>query len=358
MIECFAVLVSRLHFMKIFAVGTLKKTHSTNLFAAAALLCVSSFFCPISVTAFTSGNLLISREDNHNFSEYTRTGNLLQTITVPLVSPAGGESQLRDLVVDGMGQISLFLGTFHPVLARYSPDASAFTYQTTPGWGMANNGTYGGIAASGNYVFVSDGRVGTDLLGGVVRFNLADGTSQRFLPDIDFMDINLGLDGQLYALDEYLSVYVFDPLTMAFQRKITLDHFYLSERGIAVDAEGSIYAANWDGYIDKFDATGHQTGILKVDIGPLDDIDIDADGTVAVGASRGGITLVDKNLNPATMTTFYASDYDETFVSFIKPSLVAVPEVSSTGPLGAAILYGIIILRNRRRKTLGRRLSA
>ena len=86
------------------------------------------------------------------------------------------------------------------------------------------------------------------------RSNLTDGTAQRFSSGNDYIQLTLGLDGNVYALGG-LTVFEFDPNTMAQVRTISLSAG-ADLRAIAVDSNGDIFAADYNHFIFHFDASG------------------------------------------------------------------------------------------------------
>jgi hypothetical protein len=82
------------------------------------------------------------------------------------------------------------------------------------------------------------------------RFDTQGGDPIRFATNIGPIDLNVGLDGSLYALSRGSAINaggnrvdVFDPQTMAFIRTVTLPQ---EHRAIAVDFNGDIYTAQRD----------------------------------------------------------------------------------------------------------------
>jgi outer membrane protein assembly factor BamB len=168
-----------------------------------------------------------------------------------------------------------------------------------------NNLSYGGIAASDRYVFVTDMNTNGAAAVGLVRFNTYDGSAQRFAAADEYIDVTLGWDGLLYALDiDESNIRVFNPDTLASVRNFTLKDGAADEnvRAIAVNAAGEIFAASWDDNLYKFAANG--TLLLTRASGQLDpsDIDLGQDGTIAVGSRLGNVTITNESL--ASVTSF------------------------------------------------------
>src|SRR5262245_16803208 len=115
--------------------------------------------------------------------EFTPVGGLVRTALLP---PVGGAQEAgRDLVYDqSSGKVHVYTGTFDPALSSYDLALGGWTQRTYSGWSTVNNLSYGGIGLLGDYVYATDMATYSkpgDEAQGVVRFNLADGTSARFL---------------------------------------------------------------------------------------------------------------------------------------------------------------------------------
>src|SRR5262249_34953988 len=142
---------------------------------------------------------------------------------------------------------------------------------------------------------------------GVVRFNTVDYTYTRF-GNTDFTDLNIGLDSRLYALAGQ-TIYVYDPLTTAQLGTVTLP--YADYRGIAVNANGDIFTATWNNVVSRFSSTGTLLGSVTLNsstgapsmFNNLDDIDVAADGTVAVGSWSGHVVQMTSSFT--NITYFY-----------------------------------------------------
>src|SRR5262245_52989420 len=186
--------------------------------------------------------------------EFTSSGELVRTASLPVVS--GTYEPGRDLVYDASGKVHAYLGTFDPTLGTYTLDGGGWTQRTHSGWSTVNTISNGGIAQWGDYVYVTDmttfGQAG-DEAKGVVRFNLADGTSARFLETEAPEDLAIGLDGRLYLLSGNV-VKSYDRETFAQLSTVSLPagDFH----GIAVNAAGEIFAVNYSEQVYRLSSSG------------------------------------------------------------------------------------------------------
>ena len=270
---------------------------------------LSIFFMPAGTSwaaALQEGNLLISTSEQ--LYEYTPNGTLVQSYPIPYPGTDPSTESARDIVATPSGDVFVFNGTFRPFLSTLSTSTDTWQHQTHEGWSIVNNGSYGGIATLGDFVFV------TDMLtdgNGVVRFDLANGTSLRFAENIEPIDLTIGLDGLLYVLHSGGSpggrfIDVFDPLTMDFIHTISLADIFghTEHRSIAVNANGDIFIADWDGEIQKIDAAGNVLNVRLLDhcylACNLFDINVSRDGLVVIGDRFGGVTLTDEDFSSIT----------------------------------------------------------
>jgi hypothetical protein len=287
--------------------------------------------------AHTPGNLLISTENV--IYETTLDGTVVGAYATQY--PGGNypaTEYARDLVVDDDGIVHLYNGTFSPYLSSRDPAAGlpTWTHQTYPDWKTVNNGTYGGIDVYKNQVFV------TDMLAsnGVVAFDMDSNVAVRFADGTDAIDLTVGLDGLLYVLSPGGSpggrtVDVYDPETYALIRSIDLTAIFgwNAHRAIAVNTNGHIYVADWDGEIHHIDAAGT---LIQTIAPPCDwigrdiqcsfyDINISESGQLALGSRIGEIVITDVNF--ASVSKFQIGDRGA-FVEFVPqpvgPTLVEI----------------------------------
>ncbi|MBI5763144.1 MAG: WD40 repeat domain-containing protein [Planctomycetes bacterium] len=302
------------------------------------------------------GNILISTGQPfqpRTLSEYTRAGQFVQSFTIPTpLSPLPTSEIPRDVVVTPDGLAHVYNGTFDPFLSTLNPMSLTWSHRDHPGWTTIANTTYGGIATIGQYIFATDNDTGSgdDRLMGVVRFDLVNGTSERFADTIEPIDLNMGLDGLLYVQypggsSSGRSVEVYDPVTLTHIRHV---FFGLEDehRSIAVSATGDFYLADPNGDIERW--APNATLISRVNVcglAPtrclLSDIDIAPDGTVIATSTRGRIFTTDLNLSPPQLfpTTFQDKPL---FVTF-------VPEPGSAAFLGV-VTIAVVSRPTRRRR--------
>lgn len=256
-----------------------------------------SLECRTLLAAFTPGNIVVSNAPftggDPKLYEYDTSGNLVQEFDIP--ANTAGEIA-RDVLVDFNGNAQIYNGTFQPELATLDPTTgTVIETRTFANWSTANNLTYGGVAAFGNYVFATDTKTGDDAESdvGIVRFDITGHQAERFASEQGRMiDVAIGLDGLVYALGPSGSpygtdVYVFDPDSLEMIRHIAMQH---QNRALAVNAEGTIFTVGGIEGIRRYDATGQQVGDTLSDngIGGLADIDLNRNGDILI-ASHGGV---------------------------------------------------------------------
>lgn len=312
---------------------------STNALVknALKLFLVAALAAPAMAVPLT-GQLLIQHQlpgaAEYRVTEYLLDGTLIQTLT-PQFPPSSTEWwHPRDLVVGQDGRISLINGTLTPYLSTYNPISGFWSHLDHPGWLIGMNESYGGIARFGDTVFVTNlGQGGSS--GGVIAFNLATGISVEFGEGLSPTDLNLGLDGKLWALDANVA-YAFDPATYEPLRTVNLDGGF-DVRGLAVDRNGNFFLATWDGLVANLSPDGSVIQSLSFFPSQLFDVDISPGGLVLVGSRLHGAFLTDTSLSlkPAQ----FAADRWNSFVTF-------VPEPTT---LSALAIFSVLVFRRARR---------
>ncbi len=253
----------------------------------------------------------ILKDDFNGFNkgrirEITTAGSVVRTINLST------SDQLRGMVLDANGHIDVYRGASPAYLSIIDPSTGTEIASTTfSGWTTADTATSGGIAAYGNYVFVTDMNTGSgvDNLNGIIRFNINDLSAQRFAGGGDAIQLTIGQDGLLY---EVLSsgadpsipyIQVFNPLTLAFVRSIALSVSRMC--AIAVDQMGNIYGVTGiDNYIYEFNTNGNsiKTVVNTGSPGYLNDININSLGQIEADS---GAALLETT---TALSTFTVSD--------------------------------------------------
>lgn len=267
---------------------------------------------------FAPGNTLVQANDQ--VMEMTPDGAVVRTLSVP----ADGDNGPRDIVVDDLGRLHVYNGTFDPVLSTYDSVTETWSSQTTPGWSTANNVSYGGIATWRDFVFVTDmstaGDGGVDQAEGFLRLDVSTSEWIRFAEDTGPIDLNVGLDDVLYVLwSSGRMLDRFDPATGLMIDSVNLTDIlgFEQHRAVTADASGTIYLADWDGDVAVFDPDGTiiaETNICDVAQScNLYDIDVASDGRVIIGDRDGGVTITNSTLTSFDSTSSFAG----AFVSFV-----------------------------------------
>jgi hypothetical protein len=217
--------------------------------------------------------------------EFAPDGSLVRTLTPPRAHGA------RDLIVGPNGDIHLYVGEDHvsqggpypTELNRYHAASGSWSRWTVPNWSTFGVTHYGGVAAYGDYVYVTDMETGNETApdNGIIRFNMANQTFQRFTVGIDYNDLAIGLDGVLYAMRGNNSEWIdkYHPLTMAYIDTLSVPGFF---GGMAAAADGTIYLVDYHplGYVIRVDPAGNHLDPLihTHDVGS--DVNVARDGTV------------------------------------------------------------------------------
>ncbi len=289
-------------------------------------------------TTFTPGNILVTHESTNTLREYTRAGQLVQSIPVPW--PAGqrpSSEYVRDVVAIDAQRAAMFNGTFDPYLSVYDSATNTWTHSTAPGWSTINNRTYGGITRLGASLFVSDMATGSseDMLNGLLRHREPIGDWTRFGEGYEFRDVTAGLNEQLYAVENWTDwtavVRVFAADSLTLNRTLYLHGWDV--RALAVNASGKIFAGSNTGILYRYGADGvlEQSVSLGVNIA---DVEFSPTGELLV-AGDNTVFLTDESLSSISSFSF-TSTYAGIFAAF------AIPEPST------AMLLALLLLSRRR----------
>ena len=268
----------------------------------------------VSANPVLPGDILVSSTTNFGdgtVREFTPAGVLVQTFSIP-VAP-GGDTYPRDIAMDSLGRINIWNGTFNPFLTTLTPGGApgsgSFVHNTLAGWSTINATYFGGIAVSGNYAYATDMfTFSGGQANGIVRFDLTTFQALRFVQRAqnshgDYIDLNMGLDGLLYAIYPGGSpagnmMDVINPQTMTLVNTVNLN---MDLGAIAVDQLGNIYATSpFDNRILRFNPLGMLTGSLVIGTFGLRDLDLSEDGTLLTISSDGQVILSDTSLTSST----------------------------------------------------------
>jgi hypothetical protein len=218
----------------------------------------------------------------------------------------------RDLTVNnGIHVMQHLFPSGEPLQAYLSRwDGSGWTHISTPDW---TQNWQGGVASYKNYIFA------TDYERNLVRFDLSNGyAAERFGITADkpfaleIIDINVGLDCRLYALEVdpgsgVPDIHIYDPDTLEHLETIDLTVYLRSmfddfdARGVAVAQNGDIYLANTYSEIWHLDPDTQTIVKILEDVtgfGGLTDIDISVDGQIVVGSRSAEVAITNLALDP------------------------------------------------------------
>ncbi|MES9988426.1 MAG: hypothetical protein ABW077_10990 [Candidatus Thiodiazotropha endolucinida] len=267
---------------------------------------------------FQPGNILIM--NGNILYEYDLDGNLVSQLTIP---PSPENEVARDVTVLDDGRLAVFNGTFYPELAIY--DGTSWQSTSIPGWSISNNVTYGGITTYNGNIILTDGfTYSGGEAEGLIRVNPNDFSYQRYAETTSYIDVVLGHDGLLYALQNtYGDLDVYDPVDFSLLRSVDLGHTS-SSRGISVNANGDIFMTSLNGYVAHYNASGELLNTLQI-VSYLSDIDLDVNGNIILGASYSTAFTTDESLLNFTPI---AGDGGNIFVAFVPT--IAPPELSGS----------------------------
>jgi hypothetical protein len=238
-------------------------------------------------------------------------GTLLNSTIVPLLG--GTEAELRELTHwDGVTYV--YRGTFMPTMSHYDDNMAGWVHESFPGWSTVNNVSYGGLAHTQDWVWVTDMITAGAADTGLVRFSLGGLAAERVMDNAQYIDVFAGLDGLVYALRiDGDTVDVFDPVSGLPMGQILLEAYV---RAIAVAQDGSIVGASFGGSLESFDEVGGLLMSMALGIESLVDVDLATDGTIAIGGSLGDVRIIDPELG--NVVSSFDAGPDETFLEFLE----------------------------------------
>jgi hypothetical protein len=243
-------------------------------------------------------------EDDFVIATATDAG-LGAVLTIPYPLTASITESPRDAVALSDGRYVVYNGTFDPVLSHY--DNGSWSHHQFPGWTTVNNGSYGGIASTNRFSFVTDMETAGDgAAQGVIRFDLTEqAPTVRFAEDIEPIDLTIGRDGRLYVLypggspgGRMIDVYDISSLTRIDTIDLEEIFGFTEHRSIAVDVNGDIFIADWDGELQRIDSSGNILHTIDLEVN-LYDVDLIAD-EVLVGSRFGEIFILNKDFSSST----------------------------------------------------------
>ena len=236
---------------------------------------------------FTSGNIVVDVSDSSDLSElreFKRDGTLVQTLTLPYPGRRDGEAA-RDITFDDEGRLHVHNGIFNPFLSTLSPNGM-WTHRTYPEWNSFNQTMYGGVAALGDRVLVTDQALFVGPSSGIIEFNLQSNSARRVVEDGDYFRIERGLDGLLYALQSGQSIRasaidVYDPATMMLLRSVNVP---MEIASVAANSAGEIFVLGAAVNPNVYKLSPDGTVIKSLNLGQSanTDLNLTADGTIAI----------------------------------------------------------------------------
>jgi hypothetical protein len=293
----------------------------------------------VSADPLTDGNILVIQDNSVH--EFTLTGTWVQTFEVPYVGSSTITVVARDSVVAEDGKVHIYNGTAEAYLTTLDPATSTYEHRDADGISTANNGTFGGVAIYGNFVFVTDMDTGGSPAAGIVRFDLTDGSFVRFQANIysfgeNYSDVTVGENGILYANNPRGgtpadSFDMFDPVTLEHLGRIPYTYssgvWSTDIRGIDADRDGNVYVVGWSRAVFKLDPAGNLLKSLYFgdEISPTGDIDVSENGTILVGTRSGDVIVTSTDLDSYYTFTSPVFGGSNIGVAFTKPRSFTIP---------------------------------
>lgn len=272
----------------------------------------------IQFTLYGIGDMQIFASSDQHFLQFDANGAQLSDELIP---ESATLASARDLVHHPKYGVHFYNGVFQPELTQWHE--GGWFSQTLAGWSTVNNVSYGGLAQYNQWLFATDMQTAQGgEANGLVRFDASlNELPVRFHSGNNYIDITLGLDNKLYALQSGSgNVDIFDPETL--QLISSLDIGNRSDyRAVTANILGEIWFVTWGGVIGHYGAEGENTLNVATN---LMDIDLHPQFGVLASGRFGDIWHLDNKLG---IKTHFNTGQNHTFITFAetKPQLPTEP---------------------------------
>lgn len=267
--------------------------------------------------------------------EYTRSGLLVQSLTVPFYPEANEGTYNLGMTIDHLGNLHVFDGPTHCGVSDYNADTNTWTTTSLPGFGVNAYAGEGGIGSWGDYAFLPNNGPTASL----IRYNTVDHSSVHFgLADEDPLDVTVAPDGLVYCLENTHipggdSIRVYDPTSLTLVRTISLHGTSQEVRYMSVRQDGNIVLTDLYNPMFLVDPNGQLLSAKDWSVHmQICDMDQASDGWLAITNGQGHVYLYDGNVNP--MFDFEATGNN----AFAHLTFVPVPEPMTVVPLLLGVL--------------------
>lgn len=200
--------------------------------------------------------------------------------------PEPSRTQPGDLAVMDNGKVALFDTGGKPWLRLYDTNNGVWSTLASPDWNISSQ-NYVGLAAWGNYVYVTSQIYNGTGLSGIIRFDTVNMT----LDTIELANVNdvyVGLNDVLYVLAR-TSVYLFDPDTLDALGSANVQN----ARALAAAENGDLFIGTTSGQILHYDES--RLIVDSLDSTNAYDIDIRQSGEIIL-SNRGSVSLTNEEL--------------------------------------------------------------
>lgn len=259
------------------------------------------------VSPFTAGNVLVTADEG--LQEFSRDGELVRRFLIPKLDISSFHWSY-DVVVDSLGRAHVLcsIDGGRTYLSSFDPALGTWTHHDLGSTFLYGKPTNADMEFLGEEIVFSHGIL-----------SLQDYQVRPFpgIASASVAEASVGGDGLLYlvtASSPSSTLSVFDPTAGTLLRTVRLGAFGFEAVGFDVAADGRIYAIDPWGILSVLDSDGHVTDSLVTGVLQAFDLDLAADGTIAVSGLFGDVILTDTSLHDPVR--FRTTGYD-TFATFV-----------------------------------------
>lgn len=307
--------------------------------------CGAAHQATAALVSLGADDVLVS--DGSSLKEYSQSGTLVQTITIP-----GSGVVSLGVVVSGDGNLQVeanYSGVHH--LSTYNFKTSTWSANTASGWGLPGVTYFGAMGADGSAAYVPS-YASAGSTSQLIAFPLGNLSSpQSFASGFSAIAVTSGRNGLIYGVtdtggyDGGFTLEEFNPTTLANVGGVSINH-NATVSDVAVWSNGDIYELETSHILYHLSPTGQTIKTLTFPTAQT--LAINSKGQIVVGGGSTSVYFTDLNLDPYTTFTVPAGTgaFNDNFVAWTEPA----PEPSSLIVLMVAGSGGLLMRQRRKNR--------